>query len=400
MAHDDDLEMWDDDPLVRALRAPGSSAELAGEDDALAAFRAAVPRRSRRRLARRMGTGAGTLAVAVALSGGVAAAYTHTLPDPVQRVAHSWFGDIGVGPPPAARAAARAAPAHRFRPQAGHGAGSPVAPVGPGSPVAPVGPVGPVAGRTAAPTVQRSSPNLAVSPGASARPATKSTPRPAGQPSRSAQPTAPAEPTPVASPTPSPTPSSPSPPRLVPAAVSGTVSAGRVPAQASVTLSGRLTTRSGAAVPDRRVIAQWRPAGQHQRWSPIGSARTDSAGNVAFTTPALSRSMRLRLKAPHRVHSLVSTVVVVPTVEASISRNGRNYDVTINSSGLQPGDTVVVARRLRGHRTVVGRVSVDGSGAARLTIAVPKRKDVTFHVRTRRTVSHAAAATTFVAPRR
>jgi hypothetical protein len=381
MAHDDDLEMWDDDPLIRALRAPGSSAELAGEDEALAAFRAAVPRRSRHRLARRMGTGAGTLAVAVALSGGVAAAYTHTLPDPVQRVAHSWFGDIGVGAP----TAAGAAPTHHNRPHSGHDPGSQVAPV---------------AGRTTAPTTQTSGANPATSPGASSRPAIKSTPPPAGQPSRSAQPTAPAEPTAVTSPKPSPTPSKPTRPRLVPAAVSGSVSAGRVPAQASVTLSGRLTTRSGAAVPDRRVIAQWRPAGQHQRWSPIGSARTDSSGNVAFSTPALSRTTHLRLKAPHRVHSLVSTVIVVPTVEASISRNGKSYEVTITSSGLQPGDTVVVARRLRGHHTVVGRVGVDGSGTARLSIAVPKRKNVTFHVLTRRTPSHAAAATTFVAPRR
>jgi hypothetical protein len=382
MAHDDDLEMWDDDPLVRALRAPGSSAELAGEDDALAAFRSAVPRRSRRRLARRMGTGAGTLAVAVALSGGVAAAYTHTLPDPVQRVAHSWFGEIGVGAP----TAGRAAPAHRSRPHSGHGPGSPVAPIAPG---------------TTASTSHGSSPNQAASPVASAKPVTKSTPRPAGQPPRSAQPTASAAPTPVASPTPTPTPSSSTRPRLVPAAVSGTVSAQRVPAQATVTLSGRLTTRSGAAVADRRVIAQWRPAGQHQRWSPIGSARTDSGGYVTFTTPALSRSTRLRLKAPHRrVHSPVSTVIVVPTVEASVSRNGKFYDVSITSTGLQPGDTVILARRLHGHRTVVGRVSVDGSGTARLTIAVPKHKNVTYHVLTRRTVSHAAARTTFVAPRR
>jgi hypothetical protein len=381
MAHDDDLDMWDDDPLVRALRAPGSSDELAGEDDALAAFRAAVPRRSRRRLARRMGTGAGTLAVAVALSGGVAAAYTHTLPDPVQRVAHSWFGDIGVGAP----TAARVAPTHRNRPHSGHGPGNRVAPV---------------AGRATAPTTGGTTPNPVVSPGASARPATKQTPRPAGQPSHSTQPTAAAQPTPVTSPKPTPTPSSPPRPRLVPAAVSGTVSAQRVAAQASVTLSGRLTTSSGAAVPGRRVIAQWRPAGQHQRWAPIGSARTDSDGNVAITTPALSRSTHLRLKAPHRVHSEVSTVVVVPTVEASIARNGKSYNVTITSSGLQPGDTVVVARRLRGHHTVVGRVRVDGSGTARLTIAVPKRKNVTFHVLTRRTASHAAAATTFVAPRR
>ena len=45
-------------------------------------------------------------------------------------------------------------------------------------------------------------------------------------------------------------------------------------------------------------------------------------------------------------------------------------------------------------------MSVDGSGTGSLTVAVPKRKDVTFHVLTRRTASHAAATTTFVAPRR
>jgi hypothetical protein len=177
------------------------------------------------------------------------------------------------------------------------------------------------------------------------------------------------------------------------------VSAQRVPAQATVTLSGRLTTSSGAGVPDRRVVAQWRPPGQHERWSAIGTADTDSAGDVSISTPGLSRTSRLRLKAPHRVHSAVSTVIVVPTVEASIVRNGKQYDVTITSSGLQPGDIVVVARRARGHRTVVARVGVDGSGSASVTVAVPKRKDVTFKVRTRRTAAHAAATTTFIAPR-
>jgi hypothetical protein len=163
-------------------------------------------------------------------------------------------------------------------------------------------------------------------------------------------------------------------------------------------MSGRLTTSSGAAVPDRRVVAQSRPAGQHQGWTVVGSARTDSDGAVTIDVPALSRTTRLRLKAPRRVHSQVATVVVVPTLGSSLSRNGQQYDVTVTSAGLQPGDTIVVVRRLRRHRTVVARLAVDGSGNAAFTVAAPRKRDVKFHVLTRRTASHAGAKTSFVAP--
>jgi hypothetical protein len=39
---DDDLTPWQDEPVLRALTGPGSDDELAGEAEALAAFRAAV----------------------------------------------------------------------------------------------------------------------------------------------------------------------------------------------------------------------------------------------------------------------------------------------------------------------------------------------------------------------
>jgi hypothetical protein len=381
MARDDDLEMWDDDPLVRALRAPGTPSELAGEDAALAAFRSAVPRRSKRRLARRMGTGAGTLAIAVAFSGGVAAAYTHTLPDPMQRVAHSWFGGIGVGAPHPSHIVTAAL----RRPHPTHGPGSPAAP-NPSGTTAPA--ASPSAHHAAAPAAAVSS--------RPSRPAT----RPTAKPSRSGAPKAPVGAGPVASPPPKPTPSasSPSRPQLRPAAVTATVSAQRISPASSVTMSGRLTTSSGAAVPDRRVVVQSRPAGKQQGWSPVGSARTDSAGDVTIDVPALSRTTRLRLKAPRRVHSSVATVVVVPTIGASVSRDGDSDDVAVTSAGLQPGDTIVVVRRLRGHRTVVQRLSVDGSGNAHFSVAAPRKRDVTFHLLTRRTASHAAAKASFVAP--
>jgi hypothetical protein len=380
MAHDDDLDQWGDDPLVRALRAPGTAAELAGEDAALAAFRSAAPRRSKRRLARRMGTGAGTLTIAVAFSGGVAAAYTHSLPDPMQRVAHSWFGGIGVGAPPPSHALA----GHRPRPA--HSAGGRVAP----------SPAGTTAS-AASPSAQRS----VVPVAASSRPTRPAT-RPTTKPSRSAAPKAATGAGPVPTPTPRPSPTASGPsgrPRLRPADITGAVSAQRIPPASSVTMSGRLTSSSGAAVPGRRVVVQSRPAGQHQHWSPVGSARTDSSGDVTIDVPALSRTTRLRLAAPRHVHSPAATVVVVPTMAASLTRDGKHYDVNVTSDGLQPGDTIVVVRRVRGRRTVVDRVAVDGSGNAGFSVAVPPKRAVTFQVLTRRTASHASAKTSFVAPR-
>jgi hypothetical protein len=83
---------------------------------------------------------------------------------------------------------------------------------------------------------------------------------------------------------------------------------------------------------------------------------------------------------------------------ASASRDGDRYDVTVTSAGLQPGDSLVVVRRLRGRRTVVERVDVDSSGGAGFSVAVPPKRDVTFRVLTRRTASHAGAKTSFVAP--
>ena len=67
-SHDDDLTPWRYDPIIAALTAAGSEAELAGEADALAAFRAAAPARSRRRQLGRLGVGGAAVATAVILS--------------------------------------------------------------------------------------------------------------------------------------------------------------------------------------------------------------------------------------------------------------------------------------------------------------------------------------------
>src|ERR1044072_5097449 len=97
MSPHDDLGRWEDHELVRALRAPGRPTELAGEEQYVAAFRAAHGRTGTvvalRRGIRRLGAGGTAVVVVVGLSSGVAAAaYTRNLPDPVQRVVHDVLG--------------------------------------------------------------------------------------------------------------------------------------------------------------------------------------------------------------------------------------------------------------------------------------------------------------------
>ncbi|MCW2616433.1 MAG: hypothetical protein JWN08_3427, partial [Frankiales bacterium] len=83
------MSQYDDDPLVRALRAPGTPDELGGEADALRAYRQTfgTPGRGRRAIGR-VGLGSSALVLSLSLGGGVAAAYTQALPDRVQDFAH------------------------------------------------------------------------------------------------------------------------------------------------------------------------------------------------------------------------------------------------------------------------------------------------------------------------
>src|SRR4249919_1920529 len=84
--------------LARALRAPGTTTELQDEERYLGMFREVAngaPPATVRSLPRRigrLGAGGTAVVVTVALTSGVAAAYTGHLPDPVQQLAHSVIG--------------------------------------------------------------------------------------------------------------------------------------------------------------------------------------------------------------------------------------------------------------------------------------------------------------------
>ena len=78
--------------LVRALAADGTADELAGRQAALEMFRDTRRRPGRLRLAFSMSTAA----AAIALGGGIGAAYAAVLPPPVQHIAYRMLGSIGV----------------------------------------------------------------------------------------------------------------------------------------------------------------------------------------------------------------------------------------------------------------------------------------------------------------
>ncbi len=96
------------DEVVSALTAPPTAAELTGEEQAVAAFRAARARRSSVLL--RTSVGAATTGLVLSITG-AAAAYTGHLPTSVQRVAHHLLGRVGVPQPTAGGGVRVAAPA-------------------------------------------------------------------------------------------------------------------------------------------------------------------------------------------------------------------------------------------------------------------------------------------------
>jgi hypothetical protein len=351
-------EEWsEEDPLIQALRAPGTPDELARETEYAEAFRAAAGHR-RLRLVGRAGVAGGAVAVTIALSAGVAAAYTNALPEPVQRLAHRVLGPVGV---PAVHAGAHEA---RRRPHAPTPTASPTVVPHPGDAGSP-SPT-PTPTRTASPRPTR--PATATPSGTPSPTATASTSPTAAAttPSAGASPTATSSPTEQAGV-----------PR--PARIALSVSGKKVGPQGTVTVSGWVTSRTGAPVPGRTVKLRAKVAGG--AWRLVASSSTGSGGTVSLQTPPLPSTTTLRLVAG-KVRSHTVRVVVVPTLAASYADGA----VSVAVAGGQPGDKVVLLRA--GRQVAVGRLASDGS----VSFAVQqKAKPVKLALRLPGTAFHAQA---------
>jgi hypothetical protein len=355
----DDEELWRTDPLVQALRAPGSPAELAREAEFVAAFRTAQPRGSVRRLVGRVGIAATATMTTVVLTAGVAAAYGRVLPAPVQRLAHSVLGPVGVQAPH---------PAH-------HPKRSTVKTAAPKNDQTTTVPP-----RSGASPVTK--PPSATS---SSTPAATTTPSPTGTPSGTAGAPIPDPGSPTSTPTDSTTPT-----RRVSAAVSIDASSNQVVVGSAVTISGVVTDADGRVLRHRTVRLQAHAHGEP--WATVIKGVTARDGSVELTSADLDRTTVFRLRTAHGVHSVLAHVLVQPSVSASVTSSGGASSFAVTVIGGQPGDRVKIYERRSGTFVVVATGTLGADGSTVVTTPTPKRRTSVL-VRVSATVDHAAAGT-------
>jgi hypothetical protein len=338
--------------LLGQLTSAATADELAGEQAALAMFRAvraagrpvgtepAVPVTRRTRPARRVRVGARLAAAAtvVALAGGFAAAgYAAALPAPLQRVAHQILGFAGV---PAS-------------PDLHHGSPAPKQDQAPGSQPAPS------PHRHSASAPPPASPSASPTP---TRARLKSpTPRPSPSASRSG------------SPTPSPTPGQVG--QLAISAADQTVTAGD-----SVQLTATLTSH-GQPTPGASLRLLEHAAGQ-PGWRQVAQASTDQQGQAAFTVPDQRLNASFQLIAPDRTRSARLRIVVIPPLSVSVQPGPRHrLDLLIAACPLaQRGDLLVLeARTPAGQWLAVRTRRLRKSGQAAFPVAL-RKVSITYQV--------------------
>ena len=340
MSEQDDLARWADDDLVRALRAPGTAAELAEEEQYVASFREArgstsTVRPLPRRTIGRLGAGGTAVVMTVALTSGMAAAYTGHLPDPVQQIAHSV-----IGAPAPAEGSGRS------------GAG----PTRPGHVLTPAAP-----GSTA---------TSAPADGSSAPPTSAPTGSASGRPTDG--PSSSASGRPSSAPTDDPSATS-SPPAT--AGTPGGMTAGGPTHRAGVgevvTLSAILTTTDGVPLADYPVVLQVRGP---RRWHTVTETTTDAAGAASTVTPPLTRTARFRWHTDHHVHSARWLVQMVPTLTATADVGGATTVLSATTLGGRPGDAVQLLRRVGHSASVVRLGSLDANGSVAFPVDTPGRR--------------------------
>ena len=321
------------DELFRTLTSDPAPGELAGEQDAVAMFRAnvhpspgpasaspaAAPVRSAapaRRLARpfrspvRWGLRL-TAAAAVALAGGTAAAaYAAALPAPVQHLAHQVLGFAGVPEPHQSTLAPSPRRHHR-----GSAASHP-----------------------------------ATSPGQATPSRHVATPHPSPSSHHSASPT--------------PSPSVASGPALLSASTTSSV----IPAGSGVTIDGQLTM-SNAGVPGMTVMLLEHLAGQ-PGWHLAGTGQTNSDGNVAVTVAALTGNAAFRLRTASGVHSTNVRVVVTPVVTVVLTEGpaGLHDLLAVTTQYARAGNFVELQVQLPGGWTYLRAKRLTAAGTTRFAL--------------------------------
>jgi hypothetical protein len=194
-------------------------------------------------------------------------------------------------------------------------------------------------------------------------------------------------------PTTSPTPTTSGQPRLPDATLAITPNSTRVDFGASVTITGALTDADGTPVAGRAIGLAEHLTGE-PGWSRVGEVLTTTAsGEVIFTVPSLDHNAHFVLRGGAHVHSPITKVAVMPTVDAPVVAplvGSRQATVTVSVTGGEEGD-VVVLRRL-GRNPSERTAELDSTGQAVFMTPVPLRHPVHYRIVIRRTEAHTAAA--------
>jgi hypothetical protein len=359
------------DRLLRTLASGPTPGELAGEQQALAMFRANIhppthdtarlpvtaspeapvpPGRSRTGAIRRLAAATGSsgqaasririrlaaASAAVVVGGFAAAAYAAVLPAPVQHVAYQAFHIFGVPD------------AHHGQATGGQNGAS-----GLSKPhrTGPAGSTGP-------------GPSHAGSPGTSK----SGSPRPPGGAK-------------------SPTPTS----AAGNAAVTATATAAQIPAGSSDTIDGQLT-RGGAALPGVTVKLWERLAGT-QTWSVAGQETTGSTGEVAIDVTSLTTNATFRLTDPDGPVSGPVPVTVVPGITTTLvqgPRGLRDY-VHVTTQFARPGNRVQLEELENGTWVVIRTQRLGPQGKATFVLGARRFNGVELQVVLLATLRHAQA---------
>jgi hypothetical protein len=315
--------------LIRALTADGTAAELAARPAALAMFRDSRRRPRHRRFA----VSVSTAAAAVVLAGGISAAYAAALPAPVQHIAYSMLGSMGVPD------------THPAGPSSRPSSGSPSGPPGLAATIPPASARGSAPPRSSAP--------------ASSAPGSPGCPCPAGKPG----------------------------PGVVSTLVLTTAQA-QIPADGDAVLSGRLAagSRPEAGV---RVRLYERPAGTSDWWE-AASGVTDGRGDVTLTVPGLISNTAFRLADPKGAVSAPVVITVIPQVVLDVTPGllpGRDK-LTVLAPFADPGDVVVLLERSGGSWHPVAAHALGPDDRAFFSVLIPAAADAEYRVVLPRTIAH------------
>ncbi|GAB3251355.1 hypothetical protein [Nocardioides dilutus] len=361
MAEPFDDDPFDDQPLVRSLREPGTPSELADQEHYLAMFRETrggsrvtplspgPPRRSGGRAARRLGAGT-TLSIAIAVAGGgVAAAYTANLPEPLQQFAHDVLGPVHVPPPtPARRDRVETAPDTDPSPSDAE-----IPTATPAPEPTPTAEVTKPGSGDPKPSGQ-ADPSHAASDDPSEAPSDDPSPTPSVTPTATPSPTPSPTPTPTPTPTPPPAPEAPA-----PATVSIAGTSHRVDYATSPEFSGVVRDDDGSAVADVQVALMQLEDGV---WRRVASTTSSEEGTVSMSAPPVYENTVLRLKTKG-AKSDRWRVRMHPELTLSPSVADDTVTMAAAATGGQQGDVVRLYTWRDGERVTLatGILGPDGT---------------------------------------